>query len=257
MIAYNSQVFFMQLLKFCLLRQVQLKVAGTGKGPTLGKSPRRGRVTYTHTHRHTNENIFAQFIVGFRSDARMGPKWGTSARRVLREWEVREVPVKVLVVPVLGKSADCWRRDDDDVDDRAHGRRSSDRTWARSKLMVRVHLPNRKIAKLRNWNSRARVYFINMNNDLIWFVYATRRDKMRSSAFQADHMIVTRASMGKLLVVFHFLMRSIRECILSEWCKEWNACILNVFCRFVDLLFKFKIITYFGRSVVDLLSRIE
>lgn len=43
MIAYNSQVFFMQLLKFCLLRQVQLKAAGTGKGPTLGKSPRRGR----------------------------------------------------------------------------------------------------------------------------------------------------------------------------------------------------------------------
>lgn len=106
----------MQLLKFCLLRQVQLKAAGTGKRPLWGSRPDVGVVAVMwacYTHRPTNENIFAQFIVGFRSDARMGPKWGTSARRVLSEWEVREVPEKVLVmvpVPVLGKSADCWRR---------------------------------------------------------------------------------------------------------------------------------------------------
>lgn len=44
---------------------------------------------------------------------------------------------------------------------------------------------------------------------------------MRCSVFQPDHMIVTRASMEKLSVVFHFIMRSIREYGLCREGYSW------------------------------------
>lgn len=183
-------MFFMQLLKFLPITPGTTRGSG---GAVSGKSPQT-RACIVHIEMKT-------YLHNLLLD-RVGRKWGTSASRVLSEWEVREVPVLVLV---LGESADYWRLAT--AGDGAHGRRSSDRTWARSKLMVRICLPNRENCQIEKLKLRlklklklklrslsyARVYYINMNNDFLICL----RDKARRDAAAQIIWSSLRASMGK------------------------------------------------------------
>lgn len=160
----------MQLLKF--LPITPGTTTGSG-GAVSGKSPQT-RACIAHIEMKT-------YLHNLLLD-RVGRKWGTSASRVLSEWEVREVPVLVLV---LGESADYWRlpatghMDDNQVIAREPDRSS----WFAFACLIA------KIAKLRNWDWNSnwnwnwglwatRAFIILTWIMISWFVYVIRRDAM-------------------------------------------------------------------------------